>query len=144
MNRTNLIIFILVILLSAFGLSIYFQNRPNNEQIVHEVQVTPPPDPIKNPIVHYPVKEPETSQPAQTPELKEAASQPVDPPLPQKLPPVQESDQSIQKALKSLFSSQSSFKLLFMENFIQRFVATEDNLPEKRLPRAHFPIKALN
>lgn len=141
MNRTNLIIFILIILLSAVGLSLYFQNIPIKEQTIQEVRV-PPPKPAKNSIVHYPVLTPGASQLAQTPELNEAVSQPVDPPLPQKLPPVQESDQSIQEALKSLFSSESIFKLLFMENFIQRFVATVDNLPEKRLPRAHLPIKA--
>ena len=140
MNRTNMIIFILISLLSAFGLSLYFQNVPIKEQPVQEVRI-PPPEPVKNSIVHYPVLEPETSQPAQTPILNEAAIQLVEPPLPEKLPSVQESDERIQESLKSLFESESIFKLLVMENFIQRFVATVDNLPEKRLPRAHLPIK---
>ncbi len=43
--------------------------------------------------------------------------------------------------LEKIVDNQALFKLLFMENFIQRTVATVDNLPEKQLPRAHLPIK---
>ena len=142
MNKTNLIIFSLLILLGAFGLAIYFQSNPVPEQVIQDVQPTPPPEPVKNPIVHYPVSQPIQEQIPPPPEQKEATVQAVDPQLPETLPSVQESDQSIQDALNRLFSGSTTITLLFIENFIQRFVATIDNLPEQRLPRAHLPIKA--
>lgn len=142
MNRTNLIIFILVVLLGALGLSLYYQNRPTQEQTIVDVQPTLPTEPTKNSIVHYPVPEPVAEQPAPPSEQNKLSAQSVDPPLPETLPLVQESDQSMQAAVESLLSGKAVYKLLHMENFIQRFVATIDNLPEKRLPRAHLPIKA--
>jgi len=142
MNRTNLIIFVLVVLLGVLGVAIYFQNHPIQEQVAEDILPSPPPsEPIKKPIVHYPV--PETKIPA--PEVEQSSTEPttqaVEPTLPEALPPVQESDQSIQEALESLLANQSMAKLLHIDNFIQKFVATIDNLPEKRLPRAHLPIK---
>lgn len=142
MNRTNMIIFILVILLGALGLSFYYKNKPIQEQIILDVRPTLPPEPIKNSIVHYPVPEPVAEQPTLPSVQNELATQPADQPLPVTLPPVQESDQSIQAALESLLSGKTIYQLLHIENFIQKFVATVDNLPEKRLPRAHLPIKA--
>ncbi|MEE4254733.1 MAG: DUF3014 domain-containing protein [Desulfuromusa sp.] len=139
MNRTGLIIFILVVTLGAIALSIYFQNSPVQKQTVHEVQPKLPPEPIKNPIVHYPVLEPAEEQPPA--ELEPPASQTVSPQLPEKLPLVQESDQSIQAALNSLLSEEAINRLFNKDNFIQKFVATIDNLPEARLPRSILPIK---
>ncbi len=141
MNKTNLIIFILLVLLGAIGLTIYFQGNPVPEQVIQDIQPTPPPEPIKNPIVHYPVPEPVLEQTTPSLVQNKVTVQTPSSQLPEVLPSVQESDQSIQEALNGLFSG-ATIKLLFMENFIQRFVATVDNLPEKRLPRAHLPIKA--
>ena len=53
------------------------------------------------------------------PAQNELSAQSVDPPLPETLPPVQESDQSIQAAVESLFGGKTVYKLLYMENFIQ-------------------------
>ena len=141
MNKTNLIIFILLVFLGAVGLTIYFQGNPVPEQVIQDMQPTTPPEPIKNPIVHYPVPEAIQEQLTAPTEQNEITVQTPSPQLPEVLPSVQESDQSIQEALNGLFSG-TTIKLLFMENFIQRVVATIDNLPEKRLPRAHLPIKA--
>ena len=142
MNKTNLIIFILVVLLGALGLSIYFQNRPISEQLPLDVQPTLPVEPVKNAIVHYPVPESTTNpvtEPAKQNEDKtvSVASQPVDTP-----PKVQVNNKNSQQALIELLNSPAANKLLHIENFIQKFVVTIDNLPEKRLPRAHLPIKA--
>ncbi|MEA3545126.1 MAG: DUF3014 domain-containing protein [Thermodesulfobacteriota bacterium] len=142
MNKTNLIIFMLVILLSALGLTIYLQGNAVPEQIVLDVQPDSPPEPKRTPIVHYPVPESMTEQHTPPPQQEVLATQPVKRQLPKILPTVQESDQSIQKALKNLFSEKAAYKLLYIENFIQKVVATIDNLPEKQLPRAHLPIKA--
>ncbi len=146
MNRTNLIIFILLVLLGAIGLAIYFQGNPVSEQVIQDIQPTPPPEPIKNPIVHYPVPE---ADPQPTPEPSEASAEQndttvaaVNPLLPKILPPVQESDQSIRDAFNGSLSGKTTIKPLFMKNFIQKLVTTIDNLPEKQLPRAHLPIKA--
>lgn len=142
MNRTNLIIFILVVLLGALGVAIYYQSHPSEEKIVEEIRPSQPPiEPIKKPIVHYPV--PKVTLP--TPKVEEPAAEPVipavKPKLPEALPAVQESDQSIQDALKGLLTNNALSELLHIDNFIQKFVATVDTLPEQRLPRAHLPIK---
>ena len=141
MNRTNLVIFFLVVLLGALGTAIYYQSHPLQEQVIEEVLPTPPPEPAKKPIVHYPVPKPAIPTPLVEQSLPESVVKAAEPTLPETLPPVQESDQSIQDALKSLLINQSMVELLHIDNFIQKFVATVDNLPEKRLPRAHLPIK---
>ena len=61
--------------------------------------------------------------------------------LPEDLPKVQESDQSIEQALHSLVADEGSLQLVLLDNFIQKLVATIDNLPEKKLPRIHLPIR---
>ena len=142
MNKTNLIIFILVIFLGALGLAIYYQTKPVQEQTIQDIQPILPPEPVKKPIVHYPVPEPVEEPEPLLSEKTDSTEQKVTPQLPKVLPQVQDSDQSIQAALNSLFSIKITGKLLYLENFIQRFVATIDNLPEKRLPRAHLPLKA--
>jgi len=147
MKKTNLLIFILLILIIALGLAIYLQYTPVQEQTITSEQPPLPPEPIKKAIVHYPVPQTETKTAAAAePEEQEVvapeSTEKESPPLPEVLPVVQESDESIQQALKSLLSGNALYKLLFMENFIQRIVATIDNLPEKRLPRAHLPVKA--
>lgn len=139
MNRTGLIIFILVVTLGAVALSIYFQNSPMQEQTVQQIQPKLPPAPVKTPIVHYPVLEPAAEQTPVEPESP--APQALSPQLPEKLPLVQESDQSIQTALSSLLSEEAINRLFNKDNFIQKFVATIDSLPGKRLPRNILPIK---
>jgi len=141
MNKTNLVIFFLVVLLGALGVAIYYQSHPLQEQVIEEALPAPPPEPIKKAIVHYPVPKSVIPTPQVEPSLPESVVKAAEPILPEALPPVQESDQSIQDALKSLLTSQSMGELFHIDNFIQKFVATVDNLPEKRLPRAHLPIK---
>jgi hypothetical protein len=107
-------------------------------------QATPPvaTEPERKGIVHYPVPVPttvaESVAPAE-PELQpqEPVAQPV---LPKKLPPVEQSDESFEEALTNLKLKKSLFKLILLENFIQRFVTTVDNLPEPKLPRTHLPL----
>jgi len=142
MKKTNLIIFILIILLGTLGLSIYLQSRPAPDHSIQDIQPAVPIEPIKKSIVHYPVPAPVVVQPTIPAEQDTLETQPVDLPLPKTLPSVQDSDQSIQSALKSLLSGQTIYQLFYTKNFIQKFVATIDNLPEKRLARALLPIKA--
>ncbi len=141
MNRTSLVIFILLVSIGAFGLANYFKDKPTQE-LSQPQQLTPPPKPLKKPIVHYPVPEPVLEQPSPPPKQNDSVVKSQEPQLPESLPSIHESDQSIQSSLGSLFENNNFTKLLFMDNFIQKFVATIDNLPEKRLPRAHLPIKA--
>jgi len=133
MNKINLIVFVLLLALVVVGVTIYRQYQPQADPAVETVQPAAPEEPIKRQVVHYPVPE--------TPPQDNATQDPTQTQLPEVLPPVQESDQSIGQALEGLFAGQKLSQLLFLENFIQRAVATIDNLPEKRLPRAHFPIK---
>jgi len=142
MKKTNLIIFTLLILIVALGTAIYLKETPvSDEQIVNIPPPPPPVQPIKKPITHYPV--PDVIAPPEKKEQQLAeTNQPNNvPELPVSLPKVEQSDQSIQDVLEKIVDNQALFKLLFMENFIQRTVATVDNLPEKQLPRAHLPIK---
>ncbi|MBN1958224.1 MAG: DUF3014 domain-containing protein [Desulfuromonadales bacterium] len=147
MKKTNLLICILLILIIALGVAIYLQYGPGQEETVTTVSPSLPPEPIKKAIVHYPVPQTEPATPAQPLADEQQVVEPQQtekesPSLPEALPIVQESDQSIQQALENLAGGNALFQLLFMENFIQKVVVTIDNLPEKKLPRAHLPIKA--
>lgn len=142
MKKINILIFILFVVVAGLALSIYFQNNSAPPPL-KQVTKTPPPQPVKQPIVHYPVPE---KIPAQTEEqnLEKTAVKPQpEPELPEVLPPVEQSDESIQDALHRLAIKDSYLKLILLENFIQRLVTSIDNLPEKRLPRAHLPIVPL-
>ncbi len=142
MNKTNLIIFVLLGLLVGLGVSIYFQNNQISEQVPLDVQPTLPEEPVKNAIVHYPV--PESSTNPVTPPPKQSGEKPPSvTSQPEDIPPaVEVNNKNAQQALIKLFNGQLAIKLLHLENFIQKFVVTIDNLPEKQLPRAHLPIKA--
>ena len=140
MKKTNLIIFILLILIIASGITIYFQSSLIPEQTIQTIQPAIPPEPIKKSIIHYPVPKQIDKHQAPAPEQNNSV-QPVASPPPETLPTIQESDQSIQQALEKLLSGKTLHNLLYMENFIQKLVATIDNLPEKRLPITILPIK---
>ncbi len=142
MNKTNLIIFILLVFLGGLVVAIYFQSQTVSEQLPLDVQPVPAREPVKNPIVHYPVPDSTTTPAVLPPEQKDTKTEPVDQQLSEATPAVQKNDKNFQAALTNSLSSQTDNKLLQMENFIQRFVVTIDNLPEKRLPRAHLPLKA--
>jgi len=142
MKKTNLIIFTLIVLLCALGVSIYLQNKPDREYKVQDMHPVRPAEPIKKPIIHYPVPKPIAEQPTLPPEQNDLKTQSEALPLPQILPSIQESDQSVQEVLQSLLSGKTIYQLLYPKNFIQKFVATIDSLPEKRLARALLPIKA--
>jgi len=142
MKRTNQLIFILIILIIALGAAIYFRSRESSQDKQPELVQQPVQEPIKKPIVHYPLPEAATPSeqklPAEQPLQKEDN---VTRALPETLPEIQNSDQSIGKALSGLFGNEGLPKFLLLENFIQRFVATIDNLPEKKLPRIHLPVR---
>jgi Protein of unknown function (DUF3014) len=142
MKKTNLIIFTLLILIVALGTAIYLKDTPVSDEPIVSVQPPPPPaQPIKKPIVHYPVPEVITQSEKTDTQQAETSKPDKVPALPVTLPKIEKSDQSIQDVLEDIVDNQTLYKLLFMENFIQRVVATIDNLPEKQLPRAHLPIK---
>ncbi len=142
MKKLNLLIFVLLVLICALGFSVYLQNRAVPEQVIEEVKPALPPEPVKKPIVHYPVAESDApAPPAESTEKSDETSQPsTESAPPEALPTVQESDPSIQAALADLIGNEAIISLLHIDNFIQKFVATVDNLPEKKLPRAHLPI----
>lgn len=142
MKRTNQLIFILIILIIALGAAIYFRSRESLQDKQPELVQQPVQEPIKKPIIHYPL--PEAAVPPEQKSSAEQTAQKEDtetPALPETLPAVQNSDQSIENALTGLFSNEGLPKFILLENFIQRFVATIDNLPEKKLPRIHLPVR---
>ena len=140
MNKINLLIIALAIIISILALTIFFQKSFVTEEPVSQPVQTPQLQPEKKSIVHYPVpSQPQVELPEPEQEEQQEVTTTV-PELPEKLPPVQQSDESIQQALGNLKIKKSLFSLILQENFIQRLVVTIDNLPEKRLPRAHLPL----
>ncbi len=143
MKKINLLIFALVIIISVLALTIFLKQSPQPEQpITPPAEVETPSLPDKQPIVHYPVPVP-PQKPSTDAEPEEEQQQEIAaavPTLPEELPPVQQSDKSIQEALTGLKLKKTLFALILSENFIQKLVTTIDNLPEKRLPRAHLPV----
>ncbi len=150
MKRTNQLIFILIILIIALGSAIYFrsQDTPNNQAVrpIEELAQQP----IKKPIVHYPISK---QEPEQTSDLTveqnndqsdstNMDSIETEKLLPSPLPEIQNSDPSVKLSLDTLLKEHSFSTLFIMESFIQRLVVTVDNLPEKKIPHSHLPIRS--
>jgi len=146
MKKANLLILFLIVLIGILGIVYLYQQGklPSQETVSAPPPVQEPP-PIKKPIIHYPVPKtdkPETTVPETAPEKSAPKVNKSVTPLPKTLPPIQESDKSVDQALTALVTDSSLIDLFNLENFIQRLVAMIDNLSEKRLPRAYLPIKA--
>ncbi|MDX2480422.1 MAG: DUF3014 domain-containing protein [Desulfuromusa sp.] len=140
MKKINLLIFALIVLISALALTMLLQQAPDPEPVVKESPQKSVEKPAKQAIVHYPVPA-ATAEPAEEiPEEKPQQVSVPDPILPKQLPSVEQSDKSIEEVFTSQKLDEPLFKLLLLENFIQRVVVSIDNLPEKRLPRAHLPL----
>ncbi len=142
MNKTNLLIFVLIIVISALALTTYLRQVSVPDKPVQDTTETVPEKPAKQAIVHYPVPVPITVDvKTEETEVAEAQKVVVPAPVPQKkFPTMEQSDENIKTTLRKSGLKDSLFRLVLLENFIQRLVATIDNLPEKRLPRAHSPL----
>ena len=147
MKTTNLIIYFLLAVIIAFGLSIYFHSRVD-EVIVSDPAIPDPlQEPLKRPIVRYPVPDsvpaPEPP-PATQPPVAEVTPAPLSDPLghlPETLPAIEQSDALINQALTGLLGDRMFSNLVIVNSFIQRLVLTINNLPEKKLPLAHIPFE---
>lgn len=141
MKKVNLLIFSLVVIISVLAVMMFLPQTQTPEEPVKQAQKAPAATPQKQAIVHYPVPVPSPDDKAGEADAdKPATVAAPSPVLPAILPPVEQSDKSIEDALANLKLKKSLFRLVLLENFIQRFVTTIDNLPEKRLPRAHLPL----
>lgn len=140
MKKVNLLIGALLIVVIALALSIFWQKDLDISPPDQQHAVLPSPVAVKQPIVHYPVTSVTPTKEEIT--TKEQPSSQAEESLPEILPTVQQSDESIQKVFSNLRMEPSLLKLLVLENFIQRLVVSIDNLPEKRLPRVHSPLVA--
>ncbi|MBD1399569.1 DUF3014 domain-containing protein [Pelovirga terrestris] len=147
MKTTNLIIYFLLAVIIAFGLSIYFHSRVD-DLIVSEPEILDPlQEPLKRPVVRYPVPDsvpaPELS-PAEQPPIAEVSPSPLNDPLgdlPESLPAIGQSDALVDQALTGLLGGRYFSNLVIVNSFIQRLVLTINNLPEKKLPLAHIPFE---
>jgi len=141
MKKTNQLIFLLIVILISLGLALYYRQSESPVTEIPELVPVEAPQPVKQPIVHYPVNNsPALQEPPQPPEETGQAAQERELQLPETLPEIQNSDDSIKKSLASLFPDSTFAQILLTENFIQRLVATIDNLPEKKLPRNMLPL----
>jgi hypothetical protein len=143
MRKTNLLIFGLIVLLVILGVAIYMKKKAPTEIVIQEPPVAKVmTKPVKVPIVHYPIPEPEVPE-AATPEQPPAtAEKPVKDPQAKVLPDLQGSNFSLQEILLKLDPDGILLQLLVMDNLIPRLVVTIDNLPLKKLPQAHLPLKS--
>lgn len=140
MKKSSLVLYLLLLVVIGFGLSAYLKGQYNRPRTTVNPQATAPSyEPVRQPIIHYPVPAGAPEETKEHPIAGTAEEEDLN--LPEILPPVQDSDQSIEQALAGLTAEKSFIGLLLMENFIQKLVATIDNLPEKKLARAHLPIK---
>ena len=142
MNRTNLLIAGLILLLILLGVAIYMQQETPSEVVIQtppEVNVET--EPAKVPIVHYPITEPTVPAETAPEKTQEPDKQPTTLQLPETLPAVEQSDDSLQKVLLKLRPEGLFMHLLVMDHFIPRLVVTIDNLPMRKLPQAHLPLK---
>jgi hypothetical protein len=147
MKTTNLIIYFLLAVVIAFGLSIYFHSRVDDVIVSDPVIPAPPQEPLKRPVVRYPVPDsvpaPEPA-PALQPPIEEVTPTPLNDPLsdlPETLPAIEKSDALVDQALVGLLGGRQSRNLVIVNSFIQRLVLTINNLPEKKLPLAHLPFE---
>jgi hypothetical protein len=143
MNKTNLLIAGLIVLLILLGVAIYKQKETSTEVVVQEPPVpTVSAAPVKVPIVHYPVPEPivPDKTKSEPPQVTVQAAEKL--PLPKVLPDIEHSDASLQEVFKKVKFEGSFMQLLVMDHFIPRLVVTIDNLPMKKLPQAHLALKS--
>ncbi|HEY5672575.1 MAG TPA: DUF3014 domain-containing protein [Malonomonas sp.] len=142
MNKTNLLIAGLIVLLILVGVAIYKQKSTQTEVVTQEPPVpSAPAEPVKVPIVHYPVAEPNLPKDVSTEQPQEPLKEAVKLKLPTALPSIDHSDASLQETLQSLSETKPFMHLLVMDHFIPKLVVTIDNLPSKKLPQAHLPLK---
>jgi hypothetical protein len=147
MKTTNLIIYFLLAVIIAFGLSIYFHSRVDEVAVSDPVIPAPLQEPLKRPVVRYPVPDsvpaPEPPPAAQPPIAEVSPTPPNDPlgNLPETLPAVGQSDALVDQALTGLLGGRHFSNLVIVNSFIQRLVLTINNLPEKKLPLAHIPFE---
>lgn len=148
MNKLNLVIYFLLALLVAFGLSFYFHQRIPETIVTDPGLEAVPEEPVKRPVVRYPVPDlaPEAAAPVAAPAEQEQTitaetEDQVGSELPEELPAIEHSDTFVDQAMKKLFGGRNINDLVIIDNFVQRLVLTINNLPEKKLPLAHVPFK---
>lgn len=138
MKKSNIIVVVLLTLLIAIGVSLFMRQQVVEETVTEQILITPPEDPVKQPVIRYAVPETVTPEPATV--AADPAEEADDPDLPATLPPIQSSDSSINQTLTHLYGGRVFSDLLIIDSFIQRVVLTINNLPEKKLPLAHVPF----
>jgi len=148
MKTINLVIYFLLALIIAFGLSIYFHSRIDEVNVSDPIVPTPLEEPQKRPVMRYPVPDAvpipeETTVVKQQSTAEPAQSSTIDPlgDLPELLPTIEESDELVERALVGVLGGRHSSDLVIVNSFIQRLVLTINSLPEKKLPLAHIPFE---
>lgn len=125
-NRPAILWAVLALAL-ACAVAAFLFYRPGGE--VEAPTVRPPPNvaetpdsaPVTAPEPH--VRHPLSSEPAQA------------------LPPLDQSDGALRDALAALFGQRRFTELFLPDRLVRRIVATVDNLPRRRAPRAMLPVK---
>lgn len=126
MNKTTRWVLILAIA-AGVGAVIFFLPRnmaPEQQAVVHEQE---PPVADNEALTRHPVPGPGTADTATG----------IEPEKP--LPELKDSDAALQESLSRLFDAQRLGELFILEDMINRFVVTVDNLPRAKLPLQNLP-----
>ena len=129
---------VIVLLLIIVGIGIYYSVPPTDDakdEIVQESQTTEtlpvPPPPAETPEVKHPVPEPQINADSITEKPKEET--PVVVEQKQPLPSLAESDDIVKQLLNESVGDTLVSRVFRQTGIIQRFVATIDSLPRKKL-----------
>ncbi|MFO7764983.1 MAG: DUF3014 domain-containing protein [Pelovirga sp.] len=146
MKTLNLVIYFLLAVIIAFGLSIYFHYRINDVSVTDTIIAETLEEPVKRPVVRYPV--PDSSSDPQPvlvePQEIDGKQEEDDRPFaefPENLPTIEESDTLVSQAFDRLLNGRAFNDLIIVDSFIRRLVLTINNLPEKKLPLTHIPFE---
>ncbi len=145
MNRTNIIIFVLLTILVAFGYAIFYKYEESQTPITPSVTMTPL-QAVKHPIVHYRVPQTDSkiSDIVGIPDKTEINESVATAPTQINQSTMEINDYNFGFALDELLNGESLYTLITREYFIQKFVVTIDNLTNEQLPSTHLPITAPN
>jgi hypothetical protein len=128
MNKDSRVV-IIALVIAAVGGGAYFLWRGQ--------QAPPPPPPVVAPAP------PPAPPPPPPPDAAPVIAHPIEPSLAARgpLPPLNESDDFMSKALNELLGRKAVLTFFNIGGFVRNFVATVDNLPNERAPLLVWPVK---
>jgi hypothetical protein len=116
---------LLVVVGGIVAASYYYwqQNLPQEPQPAPPSKAQAPPQAQVEPQIRHPIEEAQPTEEAKP------------------LPPLDESKETTQDALRRLFGQKPVQEFFYLDDFARRLVVTIDNLPRKQVPLRYVPVK---